>query len=55
MTEAKVARSNDGLWHLHRDGKGRLYIRLGQNPGFIMADAEGREFLNGLKGVFGEG
>lgn len=54
MTESKVARSDDGLWHVHYDGKGRLYVRLGQNPAFIMMGDEGREFLDGLKEVFDE-
>lgn len=47
----KVARSDDNLWHVATDEKGRVYIRLGQNPGFIMQTAEAKELLAGLTEV----
>lgn len=49
-SEKKIERSRDGLWHVAFE-PGRVYIRLGQNPGFIMSEAEGREFLAGLTEV----
>ena len=51
MTEKKIARSGDGLWHVAYDPKGRLYVRLGQLPGFIMTTDEGKEFSAALTEV----
>lgn len=48
----QVRRSEDNMWHITFDPKGRVYVRLGQNPGFIMSEAEGREFFKAGAEVF---
>ena len=49
MTEKRIARGD--TFHIAYEPEGRLYVRLGQNPGFIMGEKQAREFFEGLKGV----